>query len=197
MSYYYNYYIGYKKDNKIYPLGPYDALGNLRCTFYKSQSFASDLYEDFYEIADEQVSDELKKEFEHDLAEDRYCVKLSILPYTDLPEGSYIKSGYFLITDVEAYLQNHDSCDLFYEYLSPEIYAAKSANEIKFGPPKKKINQFGEPYYEHSAADYMWFTYADYNCKEYEVFKLKQMCSILEDYTNFQKENMVILLTQG
>ena len=38
MSYYYNYYIGYKKDNKIYPLGPYDCNGNLKPVISKSSS---------------------------------------------------------------------------------------------------------------------------------------------------------------
>lgn len=201
MSYYYNYYIGYRKDGKIYPLGPYNCFKELYSVMSISSNWASDLHDQFYEIADEEISEELRKEFESSLKPDneRYCVKLSVLDYKDLPIGSYIKTGYFLIDDVNDYLSNgNDSEGLFYNKLSPEIYIAKSNNELKFGPPKPKKDCEGFEYTEHAASEYMWFAYPDYNCEEFEAFKLRQVCYMLESYHNhITKENIVILLTQG
>lgn len=61
MSYYYNYYLGYKKDGKFYPMAPYDRKGKLESILWKSRSFASDLHEDFRIIKNEDISDELYK----------------------------------------------------------------------------------------------------------------------------------------
>ena len=66
MSYYYNYYVGYKKDGKIYPWGPYNANGKLEPMVSRSRSFASDLHEEFYAVSDKEVSEELRKEFEYE-----------------------------------------------------------------------------------------------------------------------------------
>ena len=86
MSYYYNYYIGYMSNDKIYPLGPYSATGKLRPAVCKSSSFASDLHDDLYYVQDNMISDELRKELSYknyngEIVMDnvRYCM-LSDLP---------------------------------------------------------------------------------------------------------------------
>ena len=60
MSYYYNYYIGYQTpDKKIYPIGPFDAKGNIHSALTRSRSFASNLHDEFYYINEKSVTDEL------------------------------------------------------------------------------------------------------------------------------------------
>lgn len=81
MSYYYNYYLGYKKDGVLYPMGPFDRKGKLACVLWKSRSFASDLHEDFRIADDKQTSIELRESL---LSDDTLesCRKANI-PYTD------------------------------------------------------------------------------------------------------------------
>lgn len=62
MSYYYNYYIGYRTpDGKIYPLGPFDANGVIHPALCRSRSYASALHHDFSCIPEEDVTNELRK----------------------------------------------------------------------------------------------------------------------------------------
>ena len=133
MSYYYNYYIGYRKDGKIYPWGPYDAKGSLRPMICSSKSFASDLHEEFYTISEKQASEELCKEFEYETWEGTKRLDVKYLSEKDLPKGSFIKTGYFLIKDVQAY-ENDENGDFegFYDVISPEVYAAKLQYEMMF-----------------------------------------------------------------
>ena len=168
MSYYYNYYIGYKKDNKIYPFAPYDANGKFYSIISKSRSFASNLYEDFYHVKEEQISDELRKIFSYKNYNNEEVVEVKYLPVKDLPKGSFIKTGYFLIDEVERY-ERTEEIDVFSTPLTPQIYAAKFQNEVMFG--KKKSND--EECVEYNASDYMYYAYPDYNSKEYEAFILR------------------------
>ena len=101
MSYYYNYFIGYMHEGKIYPLGPYDAKGNPRDAVSRSRSFASDLHEDFDVVRDDMISDELRKEYEYTNYKDEVEMpRLKYLRVAELPKEPYIKKGYFLIKDV-------------------------------------------------------------------------------------------------
>ena len=49
MSYYYNYYLGYVKDGRVFSLGPFDYSGKLKALLSRSRSFASDLHDRFLE----------------------------------------------------------------------------------------------------------------------------------------------------
>ena len=55
MSYYYDYYIGYKdkETKKIYPLGPFDCFKHFHPILSRSSFFASDLHDDFYSLGKE------------------------------------------------------------------------------------------------------------------------------------------------
>ena len=78
MSYYYTYYLGYEREGKIYPLGPYDCFGKLRDVVNRSRSFASDLHERFWPVKEEEISDELRKEFEYTDWEGKKTVEYKI-----------------------------------------------------------------------------------------------------------------------
>ena len=138
MSYYYNYYVGYKKDGKIYPLGPYNCRGQLRSVMTNSRSFASNLYNEFYSVPDNMISDELRQKFENEDWNGNKTTKVKYLPVNELPRGSYIKSGYFLISDVQEYEKTGDTSELFYDTVSPTIYAAKLDYELKFGKTNRR-----------------------------------------------------------
>lgn len=190
MSYYYNYYIGYRKDGKFYPWGPYDAEGNLKPIVSKSASFASDLHESFSLIKKEEVSEELRKNFEYEDWQEgvKYC------SVDHLPRGSFIKTGYFLIDEVKAY-EGKEWFDGFSDILSPQIYAAKMAHEMTFGKNQPQKDVEGFEYTEPNASDYMYYAYPDYNSKEYEAFVLRECVDALEDWRN--DKEYVILETEG
>ena len=198
MSYYYSYYIGYKLDGKIYPWGPYDANGKLKPVICRSRSFASELHYDFLNIDKNSISDELIKEFEYnDCLGEARILNVKYLPENDLPIGSYIKHGYFLIDEVKQYNNGEDPLDCFSEIITPEVYAAKLHNEITFGKNKPKKDEFGYEYTEPNASDYMYFAYPDYQTEEYESFLLRQMIDSMADNELSKKAEYVVLETEG
>lgn len=198
MSYYYSYYVGYKKDGKIYPLGPYNCRGQLWNLFSRSRSFASKLYEEFHEVTEDMISDELRKAFEYtDWNGNKVC-RVKFLPKDDLPKGSYIKSGYFLIKDVQEYEETNDSEGLFFDHISPEIYAAKLDHEMKFGknPPQKDAEGF--EHQEPSASDYMFYAYPDWDSAEYEADFIREFAyHFVDNETMLDSDEIVILETEG
>lgn len=195
MSYYYNYYIGYRKDGKFYPWGPYDAEGNLKPIVSKSASFASDLHESFSLIKEEEVSEELRKKFEYkDWHGKEVLEKIKYCSVDHLPQGSFIKTGYFLINEVKAY-EKEEWFEGFSDILSPQVYAAKMAHEMTFGKNQPEKDAEGFEYTEPNASDYMYYAYPDYDSEEYEAFILRNCVDALEDYKE-DKEYM-ILETEG
>ena len=199
MSYYYDYYIGYidKKDNKIYPYGPYtrEDKKDLASVISYSRSFNYDFSELFYEIPEDMYSDELmaSNDFK-DIYEEKYCVNPKYCKVSELPEGDYIKTGYFLIEDVMKYLEDRDS-DVFYNKLDPITYNGMVASELQFGRPGKKLDDYGDEYIPHSAGDYMYFAYPDYNCVEYRAFMIRIILSSMSGYDN--SKEFVIIETEG
>jgi len=192
MSWYYNYYIGCEKEGKLYPVGPYDANGNLHAVLERSKSFASDLHEEFRNIPKEMMSEELKKEFQ--VGEDGYGY-LSYLPISELPSSDFIKRGYFLIEDVQRYQSGDD--DVFYDSLSPEVYAARLLSETRLGPPRAQLDEAGEEYVPHSVADYMYFAYPDEFCPEYEAHVIKCALAPYEYSKIMENAKPVVILSQG
>ena len=198
MSYYYNYYIGYQKDGKIYPLGPYNCFGKLKTVISRSRSFASDLHNLFYHMKEEAISDELRKEFEYPDWKGNPCIDVKFLPMKELPSGSCIKRGYFLMEDVKEYESNEDAWDIFYDHLSPEVYAAKLQNELAMGKPTPEYDEEGEEIVNHSAADYMYYAYQDYNCQEYEAECIRLVADMLSEYEDIPEgAELVVLETEG
>ena len=203
MSWYYSYYIGgLTKDGKIIPLGMYDREGKIHPAVEKSRSFASDLHEEFCAITQEMVSEEFEKEFSYEDYTDSKKLDLTYLSYLPLKElgsADYIRKGYFLIEDVKQYEADEDTWDLFYDHLTPQVYAAKLENELKFGPPQKQYDAEGEEYTPHSVRDYMYYAFPDYQSKEYEVYRIKEAADMIcHEYDAKQKGlTLVAILSQG
>lgn len=204
MSYYYNYYVGYRKDGKFYPLGPYDRFGKIKSVMSLSRSFASDLHEEFWPITEAQISDELRKEFEYEDLNGNRLVHVKYLNVENLPDNNFIKTGYFLIEDVQRYEKAKAynatwDFDGFYDHIDPITYVAMLQNERMLGRPQPQKDEFGEEYTPHSVADYMFYAYPDFYSKEYEASILRKAVSSLESYSVKELEGVtyVILETEG
>jgi len=205
MSYYYTYYLAYKtKDDKIYPLGPFDYKGKYRYVLSISRSFASDLHDEFWSIKEEMITDELMNAFEshyyldeHEDHKKQLLENMKTLKWCalkDLPKGSYIKKGYFLIEDISSYEKNEDTWDLFYDRLTPTEYTLRFENEIKFGPPKPYKDCDGYDITPHSVADYAYYAYPDCACAEYEAFILRQAAEMLNEYNDIPDDAEVVVI---
>lgn len=194
MSYYYTYYIGVVCEGKIYLPGPYDSNGKLHCVLSVSRSFASDLHDRFKKVSEHMISDELRKEFEYEDWKGERCFDLSYLPLSELPKGSYIKSGYFLIEDVEYYEKNKDTSDIFYDKMSPVMYAERLKTEVVLGAPPPKRDCEGNEIEQRSCCDYMYYCYPDYHSKEYEADVLRCVVDVIDNYDDSE---FVILLLEG
>lgn len=198
MSYYYNYCIGYKSGGIIYPLGPYDRFGKISYVISKSSSFASDLHIDFETVKDEEFSEELLRDFSYtNYKGETEVIPVRYLPLKNLPDGDFIKKGYFLIADVIKYEDGYDEFDLFYEYVTPTVYAAMLDHEIKFGKPKDYKDEFGDLIRARSASDYMYYAYPDYTSREFESFLIQNAADSLWDSKLPKDAEMVALETEG
>lgn len=199
MSYYYNYFIGYILDGKIFPLGPYTAGGKHRDALSRSRSFASDLHEDFDVVRDDMISDELRKEYEYTNYKDEVEMpRLKYLRVGELPKEPYIKKGYFLIKDVLLFEEGgYDSDELFFDRLSPIAYAEMVKNDITFGEADDEYDEEGGKFDKHPARDYMYYVYPDYNCKEYEADRLREIAYMLYEYDLPEGSELVVIEDEG
>lgn len=197
MSYWYHYYIGRQdpKTGLIYPVGPYDKKGSWIPVFSVSGSFSSDLHNRFYPIDKEFASEELVEKFQSEfIFENKESFHAKALRLYELPDGSYIKSGYFLIEDVESYRKDGDSTELFYEQLSPELYAAKMQNEVIFGQPKPTKDCEGNELPTYSCADYMYYAFPDYHSEEYEAQRIRTGWDMVWTGKVEDKDYVIILM---
>ena len=204
MSWYYTYYLCYEKEGKIFPLGPFDAKGQFYEVLERSRSFASAIHESFWPLKKEQMSEEFLKCFPF-LREESWESNLWSYRYLkDLPTGSPMKRNYYLLDDIAEFLEDGSIDDKFYDFLSPEAYALKLQNELQFGPPKEKLDDFGDPYTPHSCADYALFNYEDWLSEEYEAQRIREAASVFNysDLIYDRKEwkqinDIVVVLRQG
>lgn len=203
MSWYTTFYVCKQdKDGKIYPLGVYDNNGKLKCVHETSRSFTTDLKDRFHPIKDEMISDSLRKEFEEYLEEPGSRQYFEYLPKSELPKGSYVKTGYFLLEEINEYLTyidgKTDYFDGLYDVLTPTEYAMKLENELKFGKPEPKKDIDGYEITQHTCSEYSYFAYPDYECEEWEAFWLRSVSEILaEDWDLKDGERIVIIKTEG
>lgn len=204
MSYYYNYYLGYQdKNGKIYPLGPFDCFGKIRAVVSNSRSFASDLHDDFNHMQEDSITDELKKVFGYTDFNGVERCEVKWLPIDELPSGSFIKEGYFLMDDIMTYKKEHYADDLFYDYIPAELYAAKLQAEIVLGPPKQpehkddETDDYDELSPVHSCRDYAFYAYPDYRSREYEAHVIREAASDFMYMHELKDATIVVLETEG
>ena len=199
MSYYYNYYIGYKSGGKFYPLGPYDAFGHIHPAVWKSSSYASDLHRSFQRLNNKDYSDELRNTFSYtNYRGEEEVVDVKFLPWHELPSDSYIKRGYFLIEDVFAYEKDSYAEDIFHDYLTEFEYAALLKRELAFGKQEPRVDCEGNPIEVHSPSDYIYYAYVDSESEEYEAFLIRNACESLKYSGEIPADaEFVVLETEG
>lgn len=186
MSWYYSFYIGKKVDGNIELVGPYDNNGKIHPIFETSRSFMSSLKDEFYRYG----GDDLEK-LENELS----AAIISTLPYKDLPKDNFIRSGYFLTDEVQQYLENKDDWNLFYDWMSPEVYAEKLKVEAILGAPTPRKDEEGNEIEVHSCRDYIYFSYPAYHSKEYDAFLIRTAVGIYFD--SFDSDDIVIIMGEG
>ena len=214
ISWYYDYYLIYKnkEDGKFYPFGPFDYEGDYKDVLSKSRSFASDLHEEFIDIRSAEdrkalVSEELLKTIHNGLDEEE-CQKFyegdndfywSYLHIDELPKGDYIKKGYVLIEDIERCEDPDAYFEGFYDVLSPDMYARKLENELKFGRPRPQKDCEGEEYTPHSVADYSFYMWVDNTSKEYDAYIIRRALGYMREMYELDHgdEEIYVLLVQG
>ena len=199
MSYYYNYFIGYKDgENKIYPVGPFDMDGKIHPVLSRSRSFASDLHEEFFVVNPDMRSEALNKHFSYENYKgETELERVQYLPAKNLPAGSFVKSGYFLSDDILRYREDNDAWDLFYDHMTPEEYAMRMQNELTFGKPAPKLDEEGEEMPVKTCADYAYFAYEDTACKEYESNVIRHALAAFEFVKIPEGAEFVVLETEG
>ena len=190
MSYYFSYYLGLMGDDgKIRPIGLFDENYEIYPIFSRSRSCASDLHDDFMKVRNDMFTEELKKKF---AVQDKgiHYTNLKYLMLDDLPSDSFIKSGYFLISDIEEYEKNGgDSYDLFYDSLTPVVYQKASENELKFG---------GVKIGDHSIKEYAYYAYPDYYSKDYESFMIQSAFNAyLDSHIEIDRHKCAVLEEEG
>ena len=197
MSYYYNYYIGYQKDGKLYPVGPFDQEGKLHSAITKSRSFASDLHTLFTKVSEDAISFELRAAFSYETYDHKTeMAEVKYLAEKDLPSEKLFLEGYCLIEQIERFEKEHDT-DLKYDMLSAQQFLRKMENELKFGKPEKKNDGKEDPEI-HTCDEYAYYRFIDQESIGFEVFLLRQFISAYE-YTSAIPEGaeIVILETEG
>lgn len=231
MSYDFHYYIGCRipeKDGKYryHPLGAFSPKGEFLDVLTRSRNSASNLYQDFYSLDEDEMSDELKRAYMTTVTDNTdewdatkykkepYSKGFKYLPVTELPHGSFMQTGYFLISDVSRYEEEKQQYgdkvydfDGFYEKLSPVVYAAKLQAEITTGNGMIKYSNLeaDDTDYEgydnetgHKASDFMYYAYPDFSSPEYEASILRHEASIYEFVTGIPDDaERIILETEG
>lgn len=198
MSTCYNYFLGYTKDEKIYPLGPYDSKGKLRSinssVFGRIQDKCC-----FTEVKETEASEELHKEFDYESYVNRNKTKM-VLPsikkakLIDLPSGDFIKRGYFLMSDVTSYESSDGRNVYFHEFKSPSVFSEMLKNELQ--NRSKSYDYDGEPVYQRITSDYMYFAYPDYSSEQYESFVIKTIAETLRKNEDVPASDVVVLYTE-
>ncbi len=186
-------YIGYKtKENKIYPLGPYDSFGKLIGIW--ENGYESELGKYFVLIPKDMETKELRDEFmKHSsmnrVNDDDLGVFYAYLD--ELPVGTYIRKGYFLREEIAEYESGQVSRP--YHCLTEREYGLQLESEAKFGPPKPKKDEYGTEYTPPACSEYSYYMFPDYDSVEYEVDKIRQVAELLQTSDIPEDSKMVVL----
>lgn len=196
MSYYYNYYLGYKFENKFYPIGPFNYKGDFVPIISRSRSFASNWHDNFNIIKDNEKSQELKDALPHDKI-------IKFYNFNENENDNFMRRGYYLTKDIVAYEQEpywRDTGDWFCDSMTPLEYSEKLKKEKLYNlkPIPVDVNEESELEYSSCAADYMYYSYPDLNSIEYEKFLVNTIGTNLISYSSLPKGAKIIVLeTEG
>lgn len=194
-TYQYAYYLGYKKDNQIYPLGPFNEAGKLKPIINRSYDTLHRFDCEIAEVTDSEFSEELYQEFECDgdkRKNKRYHVPLKKIMLKDLPEGNFISRGFFPVNEVNDYEKSDGTKHCFYDHKTPSVYAELLKNEIQLGKKTREYDEYEQTNY-HYATDYMFYAYPDYSSKYYESFLIKMFVDVLRFNEEILEKDIVIL----
>lgn len=189
------YYLGYRKEDKIYPLGPFNEKGKLKPILLRSYDTLHSFDCEKAEVTDSEFSEELYKEFECDgdkRKNKRYHVPLKKIMLKDLPEGSFISRGFFPVNEVNDYEKSDGTKRCFYDLKTPSVYAELLKNEIQLGKKTHEYDEYEQVNY-HYATDYMYYAYPDYSSKYYEAFLIKMFANVLRFNEDILEKDIVIL----
>jgi hypothetical protein len=195
MSTYYNYYIGYIHENKIYPLGPYTKYNELCSILESSRSAGSDLPQMFAPIEFNMMSKAFKETFNVNDEDEKDSWIYNFLPIDWLPKETYWIRGYCLIDDVMNYIhakENGDDVsfieeDLICNCLNPIEYAEKMRNQFMANNDENNGFAWDEDK-DYSAKDYMFFSFPHTHSKEYDSAQIMQFALVL--YEGHLQENL-------
>lgn len=180
MSTYYSFYLGYTtKDGKLHAYGPFDKFNNIRPMLEKSRSFISDLYQDFIKVPIDKMDDYLYQHFtyKNPYKENERCAYLYYLPADELPGTDYIKRGYFTAEDITDYLTTGEP--YFSDYYNETEYSLKLSTAVK-NDDKEEIDRLKK---------YTYFSYPEYECKEYESYVMHQFMSYNGPFDRYHMES--------
>lgn len=199
MSWYFVYTLGVKtKEDKIYPIGPFDWDGTPLDVICNSRSFEpEDLHSGFINITEEQSTPELMRAMNNTLE------LVSYLPLSELPAGSPFKKGYFLNEDIEDYESGRCTTndDIFYDHLTCEQYLRKLEAQLKFGRNAPEYDAEGNEMDYHPCEDYSYYMYVDDHSAEWCAEQLRVAADLFDEWRLKDKFGegceIVAILSQG
>ena len=186
-----NFYIGFIQDGKFYLSGPCTADGTIHPVISEidcdNDDYPIDRY--FSRIGEDDADDDLVKALSYRNSDGENVFDVCYCPVSGLPNGSFIRKGYFLCSDVAAYLDlmnlesktngEWDCADmdgLFEVMIEPEVYASALKNEMLLSEVPDILLSG-----RRSMADFMYFAYPDANAIEYKAYQLRKEAARLDN----------------
>jgi len=183
MGYWHNIYLGYSKDGKVFPLGPYDAKGRIYPIYTYRHIWAGEnrLHDQMEHVlpTDQEVSDELRNVLAYETYEGKTIYPdMRMIALDNLPALPIMSSGYVPIAQVEGYESFGGDPD-FYPVYTPMIYAEKLRGEMN-GIPAQPVEGEDEAPRE-SMRDFMFYQWVDRNTLAYDIHKVREVARVFED----------------
>lgn len=178
----------------------------LRSIYWRSGSFMPESFSsEFITVNEDDCSDELKEAFTFKNWDNtnEFSEVLGYITLDDLNkmDDDFVKTGYFLAEDVSKYEKNKEIIfddEIFYDRLSPVVYANMCTKQIKTHTEK---DCDGYEYTVHGFEDYMFYAYPDYDSKEYLIHELKIIMNSyqesIEYISEFKNKELVLLQDWG
>lgn len=174
----YSYYAAYKNknDHLLHPIGPFIKIEDkyeYKPILTRSRSFASDLYQSFSSITEDDCSKDLLNALGIESVND--ICGLYATPYKESKEfGDFEKEGYVPIDAVQEYKEDKGDYT-FYDVIFPEVYAGMLISNN----PKAK--------------DYMYYKWIEYNSAAYEWYLITNFVEDTISYNGSEYDDIYII----